>query len=195
MFPNTTNHQYQHLIYRYIYSHSLSLALAMFTILDIIDFVSKDDNVATRFTLDILSQHIELMKTERNRIIEPCMEYVAYVNRAIEEIKVMKYLVKNTLTMTSEVLKRLASASISENPVDNVENYIYTLLSLGESIPDNTPPSILHKWNVSYQLPEYSPYLERAVPLDPITRRSIRPMRLDWGDDVVMSHDNYYDTE
>jgi hypothetical protein len=165
----------------------------MFTIVDIIEFVSKDENVATRFTLDILTQHIELMKTERGRTINPSPEYMSYMNRAIDEIKVMKYLVKNTMTMTAEVLRRSASASIAENPVDNVENYIYTLLSLGESIPDNTPPSILHKWNVSYQLPEYSPYLERAVPIDPITRRSIRPMRLDWGDDVVMSHDNYYE--
>jgi hypothetical protein len=148
----------------------------MSSIAQIVEFVSKDENLATRFTLEILTQHIEyIKKTQKENSKE-----------IIEEIKHLKYIVKNSMTVAVEILKNVVQdqidGRIGENPVDNIENYIYTLLSIGENIPENTPPSLIAQWNQTYQLPEHSPYLYRSYPIDPITRRSIKPRRIDWSD-------------
>jgi hypothetical protein len=164
-----------------------------FNIATIIDFVSKDTSVATRFTLEILTQHIEYIKMNKTD---------AESKRAIDEIKLLKYVVKNSMSSASEILSEILKqitgeqTEIQENPVDNVVNYINTLLSLGESIPHNTPPSIIHQWNTTNQLPEYSPYLYRSYPIDPITRRSIKPHRIDWDEEFNMeSDDDNYNNE
>jgi hypothetical protein len=116
----------------------------------ILHFVSQDSEIAYRFIVDILEQHIDMLECQ------------GLDNERLNELYEIRESLNTEMHKAAQLCHTMASIQpFNYNLIDSPVNYIFTLLNNGLPIPYDTPEVYLRKWAEGDSIPTFIPIMGR----------------------------------